>query len=512
MFSGAMCIVIFFNFLILVFGFGAVIALNAERMRKNKVDCLCCFNAKYKSNSISTDRTHQIGRCPTEFARLMFTKPMQVFVLVASIIIFAVGMWGITKIQIGLPLQDIVPKDGYPYGFLKIRDIFYHSGSSNIVSGYKLGQTVTIDHSDPKFMADVIALEGKLSTVKGVDTSFPIWSTSWVDGFLLYCANTPAAPPIPACARNGTASDPVVQIWFVNQSASPPAPTFFLSNTRPTWPNKTFFTTHLNLYLTSTGLGNIGNLELDATGNIISSKIQFFTKDLNTDQDSVNYIVASRAVVDATPQAVYLQGQTYDLYEQYVKVRDYLGTNLGYTCIGVLLITSVFLFHPGATLIMFAMIVLTMAEIYGFLAFFGLKVNGVSVVNMVTAIGVIVAPVAHITRVFMVSQGTNAQRAEHALALMTFPMLFSTVSTFVGEFPLEFARFPYFRLYFFYQYVIIGILTLINAFLPLPLMLAYIGPPPLTEDGPSADKPAAYEKGGLVEIPGLEESGTGGRD
>jgi len=173
-----------------------------------------------------------------------------------------------------------------------------------------------------------------------------------------------------------------------------------------------------------------------------------------------------------------------------------------------LLITSVFLLHPGATLIMFFIMVVTIAEIYGFLSLFQLKLNGVSVVNMIMAIGVVVAPVAHITRVFMVTHGTNAARAEHALALMTFPMLFSTVSTFVGEFPLEFARFPYFRLYFFYQYVIIGIITLINAFLPLPLLLSYLGPPPLSEEH-SHKGPAGYEKGGLVEIPGLEESTAG---
>jgi len=249
-------------------------------------------------------------------------------------------------------------------------------------------------------------------------------------------------------------------------------------------------------------------LELDENYTIHSSRIPFFQKSLTTDQSVVDYILATRKLTDASPQYVFPSGQSYDLYEQYVKTREYLGTNLGYTCIGVLLISSLFLFHPGAVLIMFAIICLTLAEIYGFLPFFKLKLNGVSVVNMIMAIGVIVAPVAHITRVFMVSHGTNMVRAEHALAMMTFPMLFSTVSTFVGEFPMEFARFPYFKIYFFYQYVIIGILTLINAFLPLPLLLAYLGPPPMSEEGNDKSQPQAggYEKGGLVEIPGLEDS------
>jgi len=216
----------------------------------------------------------------------------------------------------------------------------------------------------------------------------------------------------------------------------------------------------------------------------------------------VDYIVASRAVTDASSVPLFPSGIIYDLYEQYVHTRAELSVNLGYTVVGIGCICWFFLYHPGAVAIMIAQISLTLAEIYGFLSFFGLKLNGVSVVNLVMAIGVIVVPVAHITRVFMVTHGTNKKRAEHALATLCFPMLFSTVSTFLGEFPMEFARFPYFRVYFFYQYVIIGVLTLLNAFLVLPLLLAYFGPPPLSEENMTAKYGA-----GIQEIPGLEESG-----
>lgn len=503
LFSGAMCIVIFFNFCILVFGFGALIAINAERMRKDKIDCCCCFAAKYKSSSISTERVHQIGRCPTEFARFMFMIPTQIFVFAASVVILGVAIWGAGKLQVGLPLQDIVPKDFYAYGFLKARGTFYSSGTSFLVTGYRNNEFRLIDHSDPVFYRDILQLEGQLFQLSGTDTSFPIFAVSWVDTFLFWCSNNTAAQAI-SCARKSTSADPVISVTGVG----PLGPITLSSTTSAIFPNRTLFPQSLAAFLGSNGVGSVQYLELDASGNITSSRIPYFQNGLLTDQSVVDYILNTRKLTDASPQLVFPSGQYYDLYEQYVKVREYLGTNLGYTCIGVLLISSLFLFHPGAVLIMFAMIVLTVAEIYGFLAFFGLKLNGVSVVNMMMAVGVIVAPMAHITRVFMVSHGTNAARAEHALAMMTFPMLFSTISTFVGEFPLDFARFPYFTLYFFYMYVIIGVITLINAFLPLPLVLAYFGPPPLIEEGGGTgpDKPQPYEKGGLVEIPGLEDS------
>jgi len=415
-----------------------------------------------------------------------------------------VAMWGIGKIEIGLPLQDIVPKDFYAYGWLKARGAFYGSGTSFIVTGYRGGESKVIDHIDPKFMADIVHLEVALAKVSGTDSSFPIWGSSWVDTFLYYCGTTAG------CAKAIDPKDPVILVLGANKATG--GVDQLWSNVTALYPNKTNFRTHLGLYLGAGGLNSAQYLELDVNNTILSSRIPFFQAGLDTDQETVDYILATRAVTDACPQLVYPSGADYDLYEQYVHVKEYLGRNLGYTCIGVLLITSVFLLHPGATLIMFAIIVLTIAEIYGFLAFFGLKINGVSVVNMIMAIGVVVAPSAHITRVFMVSQGTNAARAEHALAMMMFPMLFSTVSTFLGEFPLEFARFPYFRLYFFYQYVIIGVITIINAFLPLPLLLAYFGPPPITDDAGTEKQAQGYEKGGLVEIPGLEESTAGDKD
>jgi hypothetical protein len=301
-------------------------------------------------------------------------------------------------------------------------------------------------------------------------------------------------------------ADPVVTIIGLKNGA--PDVIVHSAKTK-VYPNKTMFPQFLTGYLGGSGLNSGQYLELDENNTILSSRVPFFQTNIDTDQKQVDYILASRAVTDACPQPVYPSGASYDLYEQYVKTKHYLGTGLGYTCIGVIIITSIFLLHPGATLIMFGIIVLTIAEVYGFLAFFNLKLNGVSSVNMIMAIGVVVAPVAHITRVFMVTPGTTLKRAEHALAMMTFPMTFSTVSTFVGEFPLEFARFPYFRLYFFYQYVIIGVITLINAFLPLPLILGYFGPPPLSEGEGPIKQPSGYEKGGLQEIPGLEESTPG---
>jgi len=277
-----------------------------------------------------------------------------------------------------------------------------------------------------------------------------------------------------SCAEAPSASHPQgVKLWYLDATQGIPV---YVTDTY--WPQPHLFNLSIGAFLDDfAGFSSAQYLERDpVTGGILSARI-FIMQSIMPDKDIPRFIRDTRKVTDACAVPCYPQGSAYDLNEQYLNVEYYLSTNLGYTVIGVLAISSVFLMHPGAVLILVAMIALTLSEVYGYLPFWNLKVNGVSVVNMIMAIGVVVVPIAHITRVFMVSYGDNVTRAKNALAMLVFPMLFSTISTFIGEFPLEFAKFPYFKLYFFYQYVIIGLLTLGNSFIVLSYLLEYFGPP-----------------------------------
>eukprot|EP00808_Paulinella_micropora_P010560 g46110.t1 len=121
--------------------------------------------------------------------------------------------------------------------------------------------------------------------------------------------------------------------------------------------------------------------------------------------------------------------------------------------------------------------------VMGFLSWLGLKLNGVSVVNMVMAVGVSVEFTAHITRLFMVTPGSNVARAVSALSRMFFPICLGVLSTFIGILPLAFADFGYFRLYFFQQYALILIFGLLDGLVLLPILLMLLGPPPLLTAG-----------------------------
>jgi len=150
--------------------------------------------------------------------------------------------------------------------------------------------------------------------------------------------------------------------------------------------------------------------------------------------------------------------------------------------LAVALCLFTFLYNPLAVAILLFVIAIITTEVYGYLWWFGLELNGVSVVNVIMGVGLSVEFTAHFCRFFMVFTGTRTQRANQSLRLIVFPVINATLTTFIGVFPMAFAKFPYFTLYFFYQYVVILIAGWFNGVFLLPVLLSLIGPPTLSAE------------------------------
>jgi len=239
---------------------------------------------------------------------------------------------------------------------------------------------------------------------------------------------------------------------------------------------------------------------IDVPPKILALRLIFLQNGIYNDEDAVKNIVQTRRISDASSLPMYPSGFVFDLYEQYVNVRKYLGQQLGFISIGIICISWIFLLHPGMVAIMMAVIVVITVEIYGVLYFFNIKLNGVCVINIVFSLGMSVEFTAHISRLFMVIPGTRAERAQAAMAKMIFPLCFSATSTILGVLPLNFAKFPYFILYFFNQLVIILLIGLYNGVILLPIILSFIGPPAIGGGGGPVKEVSAN-----VELPQLEE-------
>jgi len=264
-----------------------------------------------------------------------------------------------------------------------------------------------------------------------------------------------------------------------------------------------FFYPALNNWLSLPGAGSAlaSSFQFDEDGKIEAMKITFIQENLFTLSDIVEHIHATRAITDTSNLGCFPSGFVYNLYEQYLNVRTYLGSHLGYVALAVALCLCTFLYNGWAVIILLGFLTIITVEVYGYLHWFGLKLNGVSVVNIIMGVGVSVEFCAHFVRFFMVFTGSRNERANQSLRLIAYPVINGCITTLIGVFPMAFAKFPYFTLYFFYQYVIILVAGLFNGVFFLPVFLSLLGPATL-----SAVHDKTVESDKVVENARLESS------
>ena len=105
------------------------------------------------------------------------------------------------------------------------------------------------------------------------------------------------------------------------------------------------------------------------------------------------------------------------------------------------------------------------------------QVNAVSVVNLITAVGLSVEFCAHIILKFTQVNGTRLERAKAAVAQMGSSVLVGiTCTKLLGVIVLDFAPTPLFRMYYFRMYLSIVLLGSFHGLVFIPIVLSLIGP------------------------------------
>ena len=121
-------------------------------------------------------------------------------------------------------------------------------------------------------------------------------------------------------------------------------------------------------------------------------------------------------------------------------------------------------------------------ELYGLIHWIELKLNAVTMVNLIMTVGISIEFVIHEARAFAEAKGTRPQRAAQALSEMGPAIFASAFTTFLAILPIVGADYEYFQIYFFRMYAMILFVGLFNSLVTLPAILSFIGPPELIED------------------------------
>jgi len=211
----------------------------------------------------------------------------------------------------------------------------------------------------------------------------------------------------------------------------------------------------------------------------IYSQIPFYLTGLKDTAIIVEMIKEIRAISENYTLAGvpnYPSGIAFTFWEQYLDLNWNLVKAIGVISIAVFIVVSVMLFSPWAAACILLILLMMTVELAGFLGFCKIKLNPVSAVSLITAVGIGVEFTAHVVFAFITSPGTRNERMAQSVDQVFVPVLHGALSTLLGIIMLGFSEFEFVVKYFFVIMSALIIIGLINGLMLLPVILSLFGP------------------------------------
>ncbi|VDM59797.1 unnamed protein product [Angiostrongylus costaricensis] len=264
---------------------------------------------------------------------------------------------------------------------------------------------------------------------------------------------------------------------------------------------------------------------------LLYCQIPFYQTNLTDTPVTVNMIEEVRAVCDEyTEKGLpnFPSGLAFTFWEQYLFLRWNLFCAICIIAFAVFAVISLLMFNPWAAAMVMVIVVIVTIELGGFMGLFGIKMNPISAVSLISAVGIgnyyyhsdsmifndlfryfvsnfrkwrkdisngieisgisevsatkrVVLGVeftAHVVLAFLTSLGSVDDRLESCLQHMFVPVFHGAISTLLGIVMLVFSEFDFVIKYFFIVMTLLVILAVFNGLCLLPVLLTLVGPDP----------------------------------
>ncbi|CAD6192019.1 unnamed protein product [Caenorhabditis auriculariae] len=171
------------------------------------------------------------------------------------------------------------------------------------------------------------------------------------------------------------------------------------------------------------------------------------------------------------------QGIAFTFWEQYLYLTGNLMQAIGIITLAVFVVISILLFNPWAAAMVLVILTVMTIELAGFMGWMGIKLNPVSAVTLITAVGIGVEFTVHVVVSFLTSLGNRSQRTSQAVDRVFVPVIHGSFSTLLGILMLGFSEFEFVVKYFFIVMSALIFTGVINGLILLPVLLSWFGPP-----------------------------------
>ncbi|KAM5171859.1 NPC1-like intracellular cholesterol transporter 1 [Mantella aurantiaca] len=483
---------ILLDFLLQISMFVALVSLDMKRQESSRFDVCCCIKTKSEKPNKKSEGLlvlfMQKVYCP-----ILLNTVSRVIVMLVFIFLFCCGIYFMMYSRVGLNQELSVPEDSYIVQYFKYLNEYFEVGVPTYfvtTPGYNFTSIDGMNGICSSAGCDNNSMTQKIQYA----TDFPersylaIPASSWVDDFVDWLN------PSSTCCRltvNGNFCSSTTPICFqkcMKTTTGPLRPTIaefdkFLP---------LFLHDYPNLKCPKGGLGAYDNaVKFNDQGEIIATRFMAYHTPLKNSQQYTGALMYARELAaDITKSLREVPGTdpnfhvfpytiTYVFYEQYLTIVQEGLFTLALCLVPTFAVCCILLgMDLRSGLINLITIFMIIIDTVGVMTLWGIDYNAISLINLVTAIGISVEFVSHLTRSFaMSSKLTKVERAKDATIYMGSAVFAGVAMTNLpGIIVLAFAKAQLIQIFFFRLNLTITLLGLLHGLIFLPVALSYFGP------------------------------------
>ncbi|KAI6242632.1 Protein patched-like protein 1 [Aphelenchoides fujianensis] len=424
-------------------------------------------------------------------------------VLCMSLLLFFGCAYQIRNLTIGLELSDVLPENTAPAAFLRARDKYFSFYPFNVIVR---GEEVDFAHKQAEIehLRNEIARSKFIIKLDNGEPSERYWLglfREWLQGLQSKLDAAKAAGILEDFDNNNHTKPPELRIAYslacsygeeagkirlVDESGIINTEGFY--NYLYGWHEyeSMFYTvSQASFYpplrkLKQGPLDNKYRYFVPPAPKPIYSQIPFYLNNLIDTPIIVEMIKEIRGICERYTReglAVFPTGIAFTFWEQYLDLSWYLFMAIVIIGTAVFLVISITVVNPWAAAMVTIIVVSMTVELCGFMGLVGVKLNAISAVTLITAVGIGVEFTAHVVLAFLITPGTRNERMATAVDQTFVPVLHGAVSTLLGILMLGFSEFDFVVVYFFTIMAALIFIGIINGLILLPVLLSLIGPP-----------------------------------
>lgn len=495
---------VFINAVLQVTMFVSVLTLNQMRVEDYRADCFPCIQVQaariHLSGSNGINGAGAYARsyeAPEEslleqlirkhYAPNLLGKKAKLGVVMVFLGLFAAGVALIPEVKLGLDQRVAIPDGSYLIPYFNDLYDYFEAGPPLYFVAKDLDTTRATQREicarfttcEQMSLANILEGERKRADISYISSP----TASWIDDYFQWLN-----PELESCCKEGHSvcfkdRDPA---WNITLSGMPEGDEFMHYLTK-------FLSAPADDDCPLGGKASYGSaVVVDTKHNMIpASHFRTSHSPLRSQDDFINAMASARRVAKditkSTGVEVFPYSVFYIFFDQYATIVSLTATLLC-TAVGIIfVVTSLLLGSVLTGAVVTGTVIMTVVDILGCMALFGVSLNAVSLVNLIICVGIAVEFCAHIARAFMFPSRVVMDRAKSrfqgrdarawAALVNVGGSVFSgiTLTKLLGVCVLAFTRSKIFEIYYFRIWLSLVVLAALHALVFLPVALSLAG-------------------------------------